>query len=238
MLVRFRSPFIFYKTTKTAGTSSEAALEQMIWGREPTHVKRMTVYRDGFVTKRGALSLERQHELALDIKLRFFCEFGKELTPETKKIIALRNHSTVDDSKLALSETFVRNALKVVNVRNPWDKAVSAYFWKMRGRVPSQGIKGDFEKFASEYVPIGIDEDVCDIFDESWIALRYESLETDLQELSRRCEFTKDFRLQGYKSHTRPAEFKSGEIYSDSAKRSIAKNWSHWIDKFHYEFER
>lgn len=101
------------------------------------------------------------------------------------KIFKLKNHSPPSVVEKALGTHAWRSFRKVSIVRDPFDSAVSAFFWSLRGQAPRRlaEYRNEFELFIEGLVTHKVNEEVWETAASFWKILRYEYLWADLQEV-------------------------------------------------------
>ncbi|WP_378944012.1 sulfotransferase family 2 domain-containing protein [Mesorhizobium sp. ANAO-SY3R2] len=126
MIVSHQHKFIFLKTRKTAGTSLEIGLSEFCGPEDIiTAISRPdqeTRSRLGFRGPQNHMSPKR---------------FWKKSRP------LFRNHNTAAQVKAALSDDIWRDYFKFTLERNPFDKAISLYWWSTR----SAAVRPDLTSF-------------------------------------------------------------------------------------------
>lgn len=145
MIVCHRHRFIFIKTRKTAGSSIEVALSRLCGpGDIVTHLS----------VKRGEEELRHReggHGPSCDRKPilahRGFQEWRRLLTRGRRA--RWKQHTTARKLRQLLPATVWDGYLKITAERNPWDRAMSRYWW-MKIRREEQG-QTDFPSL-SEYL--------------------------------------------------------------------------------------
>ena len=136
MIISHNHKFIFVKPRKVAGTTIELKLSPYLEKGdcatpiEPYEEKLRTI-KDGVIVKKI-----QQTTLGLPRRLR--------------------DHSTLRKAYLTLGQS-IRNYFVITACRNPWDRAVSQFFWSYRNQnilrkdFPTQ--KTEFNKFTKFYGP-------------------------------------------------------------------------------------
>lgn len=158
-----------------------------------------------------------------------------------------RNHMPAKQLKRRLEPEFWANALKFCNIRNPFDKAVSAYWGRMSGedaavwaRKPFQEIRTGFREWLSSGVVVRrdankylIDGEVCiDDF------IRYESLAADVKRIGERLGIPfEPERLPRWGSHKRgPVETAYAEYFDTDLIAQIEQEFAFELEFFGYRF--
>ena len=240
MIISHSHKFIFIKPRKVAGTTIELKLSPYLEGGDlatpiEPHEEHLRQLKNGVI-----IAKIRQHN-----------KFGLPLR--------LRDHSTLKKAYLTL-EKKVRNYRVITACRNPWDRAVSQFFWSYRKKnMLKQDFatqKYAFNKFTKLYGPTNwlnlfygrkrqrqlnsshlytINNKVRANF-----VVRYEHLETDLFTLKKLLCFPDDTFTKNYatKSTFRPAESRNWQKFYDSDTKDLVENCcAREIRCFNYSFE-
>lgn len=235
MIISHTHKFIFIKSFKTAGTSVEAALSNYCSGNDivtPLNDYRHNRDENGrFIHK--AMNAEEYIQLNL---------------PNLQHVEALTIKSTV------LAEAW-NSYFKFSITRNPWDRAVSYFFWEKR-RDPALNPKKKFyhylgvpfnelnqlKQLFSTYIRNAtwpnndcfytIDDELCTDF-----VIRYERLSEDYSTVCRKLGLP-DNRLPRLKGGIRKQPFHYSDYYDDETAAIVAERHQNDIRLFGYEFER
>lgn len=126
MIIARRHGFIFLKTRKTAGSSIEIALSRFC-GPDDT-VTRMAAEDEVLRREMGGYGpaghdkpLARHSPVELWKRLR-----------HGRKATRFSNHAGASVAQSLVSASVWRESFKFTAERNPWDKAVSRYYWQRR----------------------------------------------------------------------------------------------------------
>ena len=222
MLVSHLYKFIFLKSLKTAGTSTEVFLEQYcISNIEESHKRGAIATEEGIIGKRG--------------------EEGTKLTAYGR----YWNHMKASILRESLgSETF-DNYTKIINIRNPFDMLVSNYFFKPFYNVYSGGATLTFKEFI---MTTNILSELSDkhkrfmfindnfIIDE---VIRYENLENDINSLITKLEMPTTNRSLGHykKSKSRDEKSHYSSMYDSETKEFVEEGMKDYLERFDYKFE-
>lgn len=217
MIISHHWKFIFVKTRKTGGTSAEIALSRLC--------------RPGDIVT--PVSEEDEH-------LRPNVTVGpKQMTFDVNgSVIKLTNHSPLRDA-LRIFGAKLKD-YKIISVeRNPFDRAASMYFWKIRNRSEENSgmtVKWVINNFNSNmplYSLFGIP-----VFD---YMLRTESLDEDLAALAENLGIKGALTsgLVRAKSGYRPKSASREEIFADDLLRRVVESKSMAeLYQFGYSFDR
>jgi hypothetical protein len=219
MILSHRHRFIFLKTRKVAGTSVEMALSKYcgpddiitpFGGRKSRSHSSLEDLRAP-----GGRPVARNYrkpiaEYALSDLLR--------LKPWRKPVRKYYEHIPASILAPMLPEDVWRDYLKVSIIRNPFDFAVSDYFWHKKFK----GFEGTFEDFLEEMPKaLRINEVITQIDGRNVVdvMMRYETLGQDLTALSERlgldADLGRDFKELAALSGVRPAQARTEEMYRD-----------------------
>jgi hypothetical protein len=219
MLVSHTRKFIFTKTTKTAGTSVESYFERYCMPEQewsPRHGREEHVSDYGVVGYRGG---DREGR-------KFF------------------NHMPAARIRELIGEEIWESYFKFTIVRNPFDRLVSAFYFKqgsMHGDRQVSDRSSDVERFRTWLREGGgnidrdvymIGEDVCmDFF------IRYESLEEGMRHVCERIGVAYEpeslaWLKGGYRDHSIPLP----EFYDSKTREIAAEKYAFELDYFGYEF--
>jgi len=246
MILNHAYRFIFLKTKKTAGTSVEIALSQYCG---PQDVVTRLGARDE--PKRAALGYQgpanylvpREQWTRAD-RLRHLrytphrwrrTLLRKEIN--LRKEVSYYNHMSALELRGRLPADTWNRYFKFSVERNPWDRAVSAYFWENRNakRLP------DFMAFLQQLQR----EDLLSNFSTYAIdgrivvdrMLRYEDLQSDLAQLGRDLGLPGPLTLPRTKQEFRKDRRPYTEFYSAEARNFVAAACAAEIEAFGYRFE-
>ena len=121
MIVSHKHKFIFLKTRKTAGTSLEIALSKFCGDADiitPIGPKDEEIRRNF-----GYPSVQNRHVPLSPAALRYVFQ---------ERRLRYHNHVAAQWVKGMLGERVWNSYFKFCVERNPWDKAISLYFWRTR----------------------------------------------------------------------------------------------------------
>ena len=236
MIVSHQHKLIFLKARKVAGTSFEIALSRFCSdGDIITPISRddTKIRSDRGFTKAQNFNFKLVDLFAKDKEARLF---GRDIPPK------FYNHLSAKQAKARLPARIWRDYRKVAIVRNPWDRAVSIFFWKntKKNRKPKLA---NFTKYFKEkeylleinYPNYMIDgQDIVDTY------IRYEKFEEDILKLEAEVPglagLWDTFKDINAKSETRNREITTRQIFRRhpdvNAQIVKANKWE--IEKFGY----
>ena len=224
MLVSHLHKFIYLKSKKTAGTSVEVFLQK--YCIDPNKIEDFT-------------NLVKSNKNVLNLK-------GKE-TESKYGIIGSRgrgmhrknriwyHHKPAEDIKNEIGKDIFNNYLKICNIRNPYDLAVSMYEWKKN----QSNIKESFDEFLLDLKwqnKLKSNIDIWSIngkYDFKYI--RFENLEEDLSNVLKDLNIKEDqVILPHYKKMNR-SNYR--EYYKNQESIDIiSKIYKKEIELFNYNF--
>lgn len=223
MLISHSHQFIFIKSTKTAGTSTEVYFEQFCvppvdlpgdWNQ--WHTK-----SDSQVTDFGVSSARGQKP----DKAGFF------------------HHMTPVELVDIVGKEIWDSYFTFINVRNPWDKVVSRFFhsphWEaLKDKDPQDSeVKDAFNAFAALFRKPLIDKSALDDtlpFDDF---IRYEDLENEIGRVMTRLNLDCTREIPRLKTDHRAAQWGDYRtLYGEEAKKNVANQYADWIERFAYTF--
>jgi len=234
MILSHRHKFIFIKTSKTAGTSIELALEpvcgpedvcaglhkhvEQASGRENEYGYRARNYRGLFAPKWNPdqpLRQLRRDLYDLQRRRKFY------------------NHMSAFDVRTRAGRDVFKRYFKFCFERNPWDKAVSQYFWE-KGRP---GVPENFETYVQS-PRLRSRFDLYTIGGKLAVDFvgRYERLEADYREALTRAGMKDPPPLPRAKSSYRPQYGDYRELYTAVSRQNVADKFRREIEVFGYTF--
>ncbi|KAA6186083.1 sulfotransferase family protein [Thiohalocapsa marina] len=221
MLISHRYQFIFMKTKKTAGTSVECYFEPYCMAPDDPKApserngKRAYISEHGIIGARGSKGLEQSGWLA---------------------------HMPARKIREGIGEDIWSSYFRFATIRNPYEKAISAYFHqKHRRRVPIADLateRAAFEVWLADDKP-PIDRDKFMIGKQYCLSdvIRFESLLPDLERICSRLGIPfEPQRLGRKKSHIRPALATVYNMYTDPGRASVTARYALDIELFGYGF--
>jgi len=233
MLVSHTKQFIYTKTVKTAGTSVESYFEPYCMGPgewTPDH------YRDAYVSESGIIGFR-----------------GEKRPPG----VLWYHHMPAKKIRALLGEEIWSKYYKFCVIRDPFDKAVSAFYYFWKNRESSRMTKNySFAKRLSLFMRNGKSKTVAGEF-ELWLEagnlpldrdkytiegrvcvdefIRYESLNEDLARVSDVLKVSFDpERLPTFKSGIRDTAVDLGELYSKRSIEIVSNLYDFEIGHFGY----
>lgn len=228
MIVNHRYRFIFLKTKKTAGTSIEIALSRYC---DANDIVTKIGHRDE--PKRQALGYQGpvNHLEPFDGSLR--ARFDRWLHGPK---LQFRNHMPASEARDKLPPEIWNSYFKFCFERNPWDRAISAYFWENRSRRDVPDFEGYLRTLESQgnlsnWPKYTIDGRI--VVDK---VFRYEELANSLDELVDHLGLPGTLELPDAKREYRRNRRPYQEFYSEPAREFVARACAREIEAFGYRF--
>jgi hypothetical protein len=221
MLISHRKKFIYTKTIKTGGTSVEAYFDRYCMAEgtwEPTHARDESISEFGIIGSRGQ--------------------------PRPRNA-TWYNHMPALLLRQLIGESLWQAYFKFCVVRNPFDKALSAFYFFRTDTPPSwEGVTLDEERAAFERwllagknLPIDRDKYLIDGSFCLDFALRHERLSEDMAHLCGLLDIDWDpALLPRFKGGLRPGFATPAAMYSPPARRSVEKAFAFELAHFGYAF--
>lgn len=217
MLLSHPHKFIQLKTVKTAGTSIEIYFQRYCATRGKISKKTGTlISAKGIVASRSCKS----HEKAI-----------------------WHEHMTAREARDNLGPITWDTYLKFCSVRNPYDRAVSWFYFRMGKHAIHDLAKNDlqrcFEKFTLK--SFGSDREIYCIDDQltmdDWIC--YDNMGNDMARICDKIGVPWEPELMGNNlSHYRPANSEPSRLFTETARAHVANVCSVEIDLFGWEFPK
>ncbi|PXA03114.1 hypothetical protein DDZ13_13685 [Coraliomargarita sinensis] len=228
MLISHRYKFIYMKTVKTAGTSTESYFERFCMHEgewEPLRERDSYESDAGIIGFRGHLGGR---------KIKWY------------------NHMPAAEVKQHVGDEIWNSYYKFCSIRNPWDKCISAYFhfgkdfnFKPRRRIAQKIryplLSKDQHRFLG-WLHKGhppIDRDKYLIEDKPCIDrfIRFENMKEDMKSI---CEdlglpWNEDW-LPRFRSETRNRSVQPADLYSKPAHALVHKRYAYEIETFNYQY--
>jgi hypothetical protein len=215
MIISHAHRFIFLKTMKTAGTSTEAMLSRFCGPddvitpiSEPDEI-----YRQG----RGPQNWMRcGHLTADDGEAHYY------------------NHINAALVRRYAGEAIWNRYFKFTIERNPWDREISKYFWKYKDEEK----KPHFDQYILNPANLRTNFEIYSIDERTAVDFicQYATLETDLRTALEHIGIKDTFELPRAKSNTRTDRRNWREFYTPLTRDVIAKAYAREIEIFGYTF--
>jgi len=230
MIISHRYKFIFLKTNKTAGTSIEIALsgvcgpEDIISPISPEDEK----------TRMEAGHRGPQHHLAAAREYGFM-DVAKLLLKGRKKN-RFYNHMPAGEVKALIGEETWNSYFKFCFERNPWDRAISLYYWRCKSEPRPTISKffnsGELKRLKRKGIELySIDGRVA--VDKVY---RFENIAEELESIRTRLHIPEKLELPHAKSRFRKDKRSYRDILDAEQQAIIAELFSDEIRLMGYEF--
>lgn len=218
MLVSHLHKFIYIKTIKTAGTSTEIFLEPYCFSDiDESHSRTMMKTEEGIV--------------------------GTRMSQKRAEKSEYYNHMPPQLIKEKLGEEIFNSYTKIANIRNPYDILVSHYFFKSTYDLFAKNKNFSFdqylletdvvEKLAINYKKLLFIDDKL-VIDE---IIRYENLTTDVDNLLKKLNLPEPKRvLSNYKGNTERKGKPYQNFYTEETKKVVEDNFNFYFELFDYTF--
>ena len=230
MIVCHRHRFIFLKTRKTAGTSIELSLRPLC-GPEDI-VTPVTEDRDA--PQAGGPRNFLQDRAGWSLADRIAWRLRGDLSLKTRPAIGFFGHVRGVELRERLPGKVWRDYFKFTIERNPWDRQVSHYFWRLR-RVGAR--KSSSRDYLLASAPLGnweiYTERDAPIVDR---VLRYETLQTDLAATAAMLDLPELPQIARAKSSHRPGTASYRDFYDDDLRDRVARLYAREIDHLGWTF--
>lgn len=227
MIVNHKHKFIFLKTRKTAGTSIEIALSQFC---DSSDLITPISPEDELVRQQLGGRGPQNYQIPLGrYRLSDWFRLVKR-----RQILHFYNHTPARFARQYLRKGIWDDYFKFCFERNPFDKAISRYFWGTRKQDLS-GLQYFLEsaprKFLSDWDIYTIDNEVAVDF-----IGRYENLEKDLAIVLKQIGLSGQSELPHVKGSYRKDRRHYSKLINIKSRRLIEKICSNEIATFSYNW--
>ena len=230
MIISHKYKFIFIKTNKTAGTSIEIALSKFCGENDiitPNEAEDEDI-------RKGLGNRGPQHYLA-PLKDYRPIDIYRYIARKRKKD-RFYHHISAKEIKQLVSEDIWNNYYKFCFERNPWDRVISFYYWRLK-KNPQQTI--------SEFIDSGLPEVLHEYgygrytINDKIVVNRvclFENLSRELEIISKKLNFPEIPVLPKAKSAIRKDKRHYREILNSEDKKKIEKLFHREIQLFNYNY--
>ena len=220
MIISHKNKFIFVKTRKTASTSIEIALSQFCG---PDDIITPITPEDEFLRKKLGFRGPQNYKSSVNVFQR-------------KQNKAFNNHASVQFIKQIIGDDIWNKYFKFCFERNPFDRAISRYYWSTRDLEIRPAIS-DFLK--SIPAPLLSNWNIYTINNEISVDFvgRYETLAADLKKI-RKIINLPDFSLPFAKANYRRDNLHYSEVLSMKDRDLIKKICTKEIAVFKYHWRK
>lgn len=235
MIISHSRRFIFIKTKKTAGTSLEIALSKYC-----TREDVLAPLVDCDEKTRQEFSGLGAQNHQKPFRRANFSERVRMLASR-EAVAEYREHLAAVDARALVGPEVWDSYFKFTVVRNPFDRMISRYFWSRSLGKPQRWNVENFNQYL-RYFPEHINENwnIYTAADEIMVdaAVRYENLEDDLAEVSRRIglptNLYDDMRAIKAKAGIRPERVDARELIGPEEEALISGLCAKEIEAFDY----
>lgn len=228
MIVSHENKLIFVKTRKTAGTSIEFALSQFCGDRDIIS----RVFR-GDERRRQELGYRPAQNHHLPLREYTVGDWAR-LVMKGKRG-RYRSHTPAARLRSQLGEKTWNSYFKFCFERNPWDKAISLYYWRYRDRESPlplvQFLRSVQPYLLSNYEMYTIDGSVA----VDHVAL-YENFEVELEGIRERLQLSEAIELPQMKADFRKDRRNYADVLGSEERAIIEKVCAREIALFGYAF--
>lgn len=241
MIICYRHGFVFIKTRKTAGSSLEIALSRLCGPGDV--VTRLPAEEEEVRRVEGGYGPANHDKRLREYRPR---EFWKRLR-HGQRATRFPNHAGLVTARELADSTAWPHLLRITPERNPWDKAVSRYYWQKR-RWEKRPRRTAFPPFTEylEYLerekPHWLSSRALYTLDGELAVdhfLFYEDLPDGLARLSRRLGLEEVLRLPAYRAKARGGSGRTDYRfeYDSRAREIVERVCRNEIEDFGYRFD-
>lgn len=229
MILSHAHRFIFIKTAKTAGTSIEIALSKFLG---PEDVLTPTASRDDADRRIAGGRLPQNYRRT---RAQFTLLDLPRLVLQGVPKARFHKHMGAAEIRSLISRQAWDSYFKFCVERNPWERAISLYYWRK---------KAGLQESLGEFVASGA---LMDLRRKGWnlytidgkIAvdriLRFEDLESELEQVRQRLGLSGPFALPRAKGNARTDRRHYTEILTAEDRRRIAEMFREEIELMGYD---
>jgi hypothetical protein len=228
VIVSHRHRFIFVRTRKTAGTSVEIALSKFCG---PDDI----ITRDADDALRRELGYPGpQNDGGIPLREYTFPEWRRLLTRRERA--RFKNHTPAARIRTLVGDVVWRTYYKFAIERNPWDKAISLYYWRTRNADPRPSLL-DFLKhvgvraLSNSHIYLIDGEPAVDRI------VEYDRLADELDEIRDRVGLPEPLTLPRAKATHRVERSHYSELIGPAERRVIDAACAREIELLGYRFE-
>ncbi len=251
MIASFKYNFIFIKTRKVGGTSTEIALSLSCG---PEDIVAPLALDDEIIRTQlgGGVVIPRNYAQSVDVERAFGAVVKKfeEMNPELRGREEYRNalsqiphwrrnrfhpHMTAAEASEALGAKFWNSAFKFTIERHPYDRAVSGASHRLARRGLPQS---ELTRMIDRTIKSGLTNEEMYLIDDKLAVdeiVRYEALEADLDRITAKLGMDVRFPLPRTKAAYRVDRRPAHEVLTDEQKRAIYEKCRPIFDRLGYE---
>ena len=228
MIISHKYKFIFLKTRKTAGTSIEIALSRFC--EEKDIITHISAKDEPIREELGSLSPQN-----------YYVPLARYTLKDWQRLIIRRrrkkfyNHIPALQVQQYLKRNTWDNYFKFCFERNPWDKAISLYYWQTRNQesTPSltEHLKSiDIDRLSNFHI-YSINEKIA----VDHVGL-YENLENELEKIAERLKLPEKLILPKAKGDARKNRQHYRDIMDEETRYLVEKVCAKEISYFGYRY--
>lgn len=212
MIISHENKFIFIKTKKTAGTSLEIALSKYCSSIDT--VTPISASDEATRTQLGYVGPTNHKKPLVQYTAKELAILGVKFRPA----LAFYNHISATEIEALVAPRVWQEYSKISIVRNPYDHAVSMYYWAQKHTKSKQTFKDYLMYNPSILVE---NRRITNINGQSAVdfMVRYENFENDLTELSQHLKLGEnlwnEFKNLSSKGGIRPTKARTQTMFAD-----------------------
>jgi hypothetical protein len=226
MIVSHKHKFIFIKTRKTAGTSIEIALSQYC-GFEDV-ITKISKEDELIRESLGYLGPQNFKTQTPYLNIKYWLSMLKIAKYHSSN----GQHASSSFIKKYIGENIWNDYFKFCIERNPFDRAISHYYWDTRKLGSPPEINEYLQTLPRSKLSNWSFYTIQDQIAVDYVG-RYETLDEGLRIISRRLGLP-DLLLLNAKSYTRKSRQHYSQILNEESRRHIEKMCANEIEKFNY----
>jgi hypothetical protein len=228
MIISHEHKFIFLKTRKTAGTSVEISLSRFCGERDV-----ITPISPDDEKTRENLGLRGPQNFR--VPLLGHTPEGWMRLLRTRKRDSYYNHISAEEVRSIVGARVWKRYFKFCFERNPWDKAVSFYFWQTRRRErrPTllEFLRSEHTQYLSNFGIYSIAGEIA----ADHVGL-YENLYPELERIAAHLNLPKEVELPRAKGSFREDRRHYRDVMGQEERSIIAQVCAREIEHFGYSF--
>ena len=228
MIVSHKYKFIFIKSKKTAGTSMEIALSRFCGDRDI-----ITPIIPETVQELAEMGFKGEQNFNLTLRQYNLRDWRRRIKGKKP---AFRSHQSAEFIKRVLGDRIWNSYFKISIERNPYDKAISRYYWSTRDMDPKPTLDDHLDARAphslSNWHLYTIDEKPAMDY-----LMRYESMDEGLEYVQKILQLPSALQLPKAKSGHRSNRQHYGQVLSTHARKRIELVCAKELAAFSYAWE-